>query len=239
MSRRFETTHWSVILDVGDSDSLRSRLALEYLANAYWYPLYNFIRRRGHTDDQARDLTQEFFVQLLDREVIERADPDLGRFRSFILASAKNFLSNERAWSQAAKRSPGDEILSLDDEDTAVRYQKDVSNEDTPEQTFERRWAETVVQRALSRMEEEQTSRGDAERYRALRDWVVGSPEAVPHQELAVRLGVGQSAVRVAIHRLRKRLGVVLRDEIASTVTHPDQIEDELQYLLQIVASQS
>ncbi len=237
MSSRFETTHWSIILAGRDRESPRVRFAMEYLCEAYWYPLYAFVRRQGYREEEARDLTQAFFLRMLDKHIISSVAEEKGRFRSFLLASMKNFLSNERARASAQKRAPETPLVSLDADEAEERYRLEPADHVTPDEIFERRWAATVVERARRRLAEEQ-GKGKEERFRRLEPYLGGS-EKPPYAQIAQELGVGESAVRVALHRLRKQLGIILREEIAATVSDPATVEDELRQLLEIAAKGS
>ncbi len=233
MSPGFPTTHWSLLRsEKSGGDSAASRAALEYLAGAYWEPLYAYLRRRGYSESDAADLIQSFFVRLLDGEFLAKADPERGRFRTFVIVSLKHFVANEHARAAAHKRSPGTPLIPLEPAHAEQRMRIEPVDDLTPDALFERRWAQTVMQRALLRLRTEQERIGQGERFSALSDHVIGDGGA-RYDEVADRLGLSVANVKVTVHRLRKRLGECLRAEIASTVASADMIDAELRYLLE------
>ena len=231
MDGRFATTHWSLILAARSGESPESRDALEALCKAYWCPLYAFIRRQGYPAEEARDLTQGYFARLIEHRDLKRVDPSLGRFRSFLLASCKHFLSNERDRERARKRAPEEPLLSLDAEEAESRYRLEPVDELTPETLFERKWATTVLERALARLGREWVGGERANRFEMLRGYLVGEP-APAYRELGSVLQMTEDAVKVTVHRLRRRFGELLRAEIADTVREPCDVEDEIRHLL-------
>jgi len=234
----FLTTRWSMVraaarrpgggVDPGARDV---REALESLCEGYWFPLYGYVRRKGHTADEARDLTQAFFARLLEKRDFDAADPEHGRFRAFLLASLKHFLSNERDRAQALKRGGGELPLSIDAHDADSRYSIDVGHELTPERAFERAWALALLDRALSSVREVYAERDQAALFEALEGTLGGQTVDQDRAALAERLGMTEGALNVAAHRLRKAFRERLREEIAGTVAGPDDIEDELRAL--------
>jgi RNA polymerase sigma factor (sigma-70 family) len=233
MAARFPTTQWSVVLAARGSDSAEVRDALESLCGAYWYPLYAYTRSRGHDPETARDLTQAFFTHLLERDFLQPVAPEKGRFRSFLLASLKNFLSHERERTQALKRGGGVSTLSMDGEDAEGRFGREPVDRLTPEQVFERRWGLTIMQRAMERLEAAASSR--PEQFERFKGYLTGAEPALAYREAAAELGLSEGAVKTAVHRLRKEYGRILREEIAATIAEPGDLDDELRHLLTVV----
>ncbi len=228
----FAPTRWSLIVAAREGPSPEARQALSQLCEVYWYPLYAYIRRRGHAADQAQDLTQEFFARLLERDFLGAADPEKGRFRAFLLASCKNFLANEHDRAAAQKRGGGRAPLSLGDAEKL--YSREASHGATPERLFERRWALTLLDRVLARLREEFTARGKGELFDLLRLYLVGDRGAPPQQQTAGALGMSVGALKVAVHRMRQRYRELLREEIAQTVGGPEQVDDEIRALFAV-----
>ena len=233
----FATTRWSLIVAARGADAPAARQALSLLCEAYWYPLYAYIRRRGHTDDQARDLTQEFFTRLLGRDFIGALDPAKGRFRAFLLASCKHFLANEHDRDGARKRGGDRTVASLHLGNAEGLYCREPSHDLTPDKLFERRWAVTLLDRALARLREEFTGRGKGTHFDRLRDCLVGDRAAVRQGDAAAALGMTAGAVKVAVHRMRQRYRELLREEIAHTVEAPEQIDEEIRELFAALGS--
>jgi RNA polymerase sigma factor (sigma-70 family) len=227
---RFELTHWSLIADAGDPDSTRARQALERLCASYWYPLYAFVRREGHSAHDAQDLTQEFFARLVEKNWLEAVDREKGRFRSFLLAAMKHFLANEWDRARAQKRGGGVALISIDDADADLRYQREPAQQITAEQLFDRRWALTLLDQVLERMRREMTDAGKAAQFEALKFCLTGE-RAATYDEIAHRLGTTEGSVKVAVHRLRERYRFLLRDEIANTVGSAADVDEELRQL--------
>jgi RNA polymerase sigma factor (sigma-70 family) len=237
----FPTTQWSRILTARDGDPAASeaRGALAELCRAYWYPLYAFIRRRGHGSENARDLTQEFFVRLIEADFLAGVDRAKGRFRAFLLAACTHFLANQRDFARARKRGGDRRVLSIDAAEAEGRYELEPSHRLTPEALFARRWALTILSQALDQLRAEHQSAGPAqlERFEVLRATLTGDSGRVPYAELASRLGLTEGAVQVAVHRLRRRYREVLRALIAATVDDPAQIDEEIRDLFAALAS--
>ena len=213
-----------------DRDSPQALEALESLCRTYWYPVYAYLRRKGHDEHRASDLTQEFFCRLLERHYLRTADRKRGKFRSFMLGCLEHFLAKEWNRDRRQKRGGGLKILSLDDGSCEARYLAQADAEVDAAKIFERRWAATVIEAGLSRLQEEYTAAGKAEIYVQLRPFLSGQAES--YAELAPRLEMTDGALRVAVHRLRQRYGACLRDVIAQTVSNPDEIEEEVRDLL-------
>lgn len=231
----FTTTHWSVVLNAGDSGSPQAGAALDNLCRNYWYPLYAYVRRRGHDAETARDLTQEFFAQLLSKRLLAGVDPTKGRFRSWLLGVMNHFLAHEWARVHAQKRGAGQPAFSLDDIDAEQRYRLEPANEATPETIFDRRWAFTVLDQAAARLRREYEVAGKTDFYSSLKGFVSADGAPVSYEEAARHLGLSQSAVKSSIHRLRQRYQELIRDEIAQTVTSVTEIDEEIRYLLAVI----
>ncbi|MBU6409402.1 MAG: sigma-70 family RNA polymerase sigma factor [Verrucomicrobia bacterium] len=215
-------------------DAPQARDALEKLCQAYWYPLYAYVRRRGHSPDDAKDLTQGFFAWLLERNWLAAANPQRGRFRSFLLTSFSRFLANEWDKIKTQKRGGG-RILSLQFQEAETHYEWEVADNATPEQSFERRWALALLDQVMRRLRAEFEQDGRAEFFEALKPCLLGERAAQPYAALAVKLDMTEGSVKVAVHRLRRRYRQLLRAEIANTVQRPDEIEDELRYLFAVL----
>src|SRR5512145_1235061 len=222
---RFQTTNWSLVLAARDEPSSAGRAALESLCERYWYPLYACVRASGNDSEAARDLTQEFFARMLERDFLREVRPEAGRFRSFLHASLKHFLSHERDKARALKRGGGLAPLSLDTDTAEDRFVHEPADRLTPEQVFERRWALTVLEHALEQLRQELEARGEHDRFARLRQFLVGEEPHASYRELAVELEMTEDAVKSAVHRLRRRLGMLLREEIAETVANPDEVD--------------
>ena len=227
----FATTHWSVVAAAGGESSTLARDALATLCTAYWYPLYAYVRRRGHQPDEAQDLVQGFFTQLLEKDSIKAADPARGRFRSFLLASFNNYVANQRRDAQAVKRGGGHRVLSLDFNSGEDRYHLEPSHDVTAEVIFQRRWAMTVLENAVGRLQREFEQAGKADQFAILKVFLGGESEPPAYRDIAGELNTTEGAVKVAVHRLRRRCGEILRDEIAQTVTSDEDVDQELRDL--------
>jgi RNA polymerase sigma-70 factor (ECF subfamily) len=226
---RFEATRWSIVVAAGGADPATARRALEHLCSAYWYPLYAFVRRQGHSPHDAQDLTQEFFARLLARNFLGDADPEKGRFRSFLLGAMKHFLSDEWDRARAQKRGVGQQLISLDAASAESRYQLEPADESPAEKIYERRWALAVLDQVLGRLREEFARDGRQQLFDELKSALTGGK--VPYPEIAGRLGLKEGAARVAVHRLRSRYRDLVRAEIAETVASPAEVDGELQHL--------
>ena len=233
----FAPTQWSVVLRAGRNDTPRAQQALARLCRTYWYPLYAHVRRRGLGTHDAQDLTQEFFARLLARQTLERADPARGRFRTFILTALDRFLADEWDKARAQKRGGGADVLSLDLAAAEQRFDQEPADSAAPDQAFDRQWALALLETVLSRLENEYRRDGKADWFAALRPTLTGAGESQPYAELAARLGSNEGAVKVAVHRLRKRYRALLQAEIAETVASPEEAPEEMRYLLRALAS--
>lgn len=232
----FETTHWSMVLRAGGSGTDSSD-ALEKLCRAYWPPIYSWVRSQGHAIEEAQDLTQEFFARMLRYGSVGRANPAQGRFRSFLLGSLKHFLANEWHRARAQKRGGGQPVFSLDSVEGIERDAMEPRSDETPDRLFERRWAETLLARVNARLRREYEAVGQTGRFEALKSYLLGGGDAVPYIDTARTLGLTESAVKSAIHKLRQRYGEMVRHEITQTVATPEEVEDEIRCLLAALRS--
>ena len=228
--RWFATTHWSVVIAAKQGDSPQASEALEKLCRVYWRPLYAYIRRDGCNETEAQDLTQEFFARLLARDYLQRVDHQGGKFRSFLLAYLKNFLCEQRRNANAKKRGGGQTILSLEAATGEEGFISEPADELTPDQIFERRWAQTVLQTALDRLRGEFAARGQTALFERLQDYQPREPGGPSYADIGAGLGLTEAAVKSAVQRMRQRHRELLREEIAHTVTRPEEIEEELRY---------
>ena len=234
---RFATTRWSVVVAAGGDDTAGARDSLARLCASYWFPLYAFVRRRGHSPEEAQDLTQAFFTKLLEKNWVADADRSKGRFRTFLLSALTHFLSDEWDRARAQKRGGGAATLPLSFDTAEERYVREPADPDTPERIFERRWALALLDEVVSRLRDEYEGDGKADLFVALHPCLVGERTALPYAELAQRLGTSESAVKSAVHRLRQRYRYLLREEIATTVSSPDEVDDELRHLFAVLTS--
>jgi RNA polymerase sigma-70 factor (ECF subfamily) len=235
--RIFATTHWSVVLAAGTGSSETARNALERLCDAYWYPIYVYVRRKGHGPDDAKDLTQEFFAQVIAKNHFRLADHNKGRFRSFLLASLDYFLARE--WSRAHRQKRGGhyKFVSLDHDAHEDCYQFEPEDGETPERQFQRQWAMTVLKQAMSALEAECVDAGKAGLFQEVKHLLAGERQDETYTAIGARLEMSESAVRVAVHRLRHRYSQLLRAEIAQTVESEREIEEEGRYLLRALSA--
>lgn len=227
----FATTRWSLVRAAGDHAAPESRAALEALCGIYWYPLYAFIRRQGHDADRAQDLTQEFFARLLERDDLAAVDRSKGRFRSFLLTACKHFLCNVYDRAHARKRGGGRGPLPIDAVVAEGRYGREPSHDETPERLFERRWALALLDQVLARLRQEYAAAGKDRLFDRLKGHLTGEADGLPHARAAAELGLSEGAVKVAVHRLRKRYRELLQDEIVQTLDDPAEVEDEIRAL--------
>jgi RNA polymerase sigma factor (sigma-70 family) len=232
----FATTHWSVVKAAGAQDLPGRAQALEKLCRAYWYPLYAYVRRRGFGPEDAQDLTQEFFTRLLKKNYPGQADPAKGKFRSFLLLTLSHFLADEFDRATARKRGGGQVFISLDQEVAEGRYRRELSAELDPEKLFERRWAQNILEQALSRLRAEFGAENQPEAYAVLKMFEPGEQSTLSYAEAAARLGISESAIKSKIHRLRQRHRELVREEIAQTVSSEAEVDEELRHLLSVLA---
>jgi RNA polymerase sigma-70 factor (ECF subfamily) len=236
MQTRFATTSWTKVLAARDAPSTEARQALEGLCRVYWYPLYALVRRQGNDAEDARDLTQAYFAELLEKGYLDDYDPERGRFRVFLMSSVRHFLSKQRDKALAWKRGGRADVVSLDADEVEGRYRFEPVDNLTPEQVFERRWALTVLERALARLRREQEDADRGREFGHLEGFLTGQGADASYREVAEQLGTTESAVKSSIHRLRQRFGQLLRAEIAETVSSPAEVDDEVKHLLGVIA---
>jgi len=234
--RSFATTHWSVVLAAGQDASPDAQEALEKLCRAYWYPLYAYVRRQGFSPEDAQDLTQEFFARFLQKKSFRRADRERGKFRTFLLTSLQHFLAHEWERARAQKRGGGLPLLPWDERSAESRYQLDATPDLAPDQVFDQRWALTLFQKALTRLHQEFAAEGKAQQFDQLKGFLSGVPAEGAYASAAADLGLKGGAVAVAVHRLRRRYGELVREEIAQTVASPAEVEEELRHLIALIS---
>jgi RNA polymerase sigma-70 factor (ECF subfamily) len=224
----FHSTCWDNILAARDPADPQAGRALAELCRTYWYPLYAYARRKGSTPEQAEDLTQGFFSDGLARGFLRRVDPARGRFRTFLLAAFENYVGKQRAWEQRVKRGGRLAIVSLDAGGAEARYLREPAHVETAERLYDRRWALTVLDRALDRLERKMTEQGKGSLFDRLKPALLGAEAAVGYAQMGAELGLSEGAVKVAAHRMRMRLGALIREEVALTVADPSQINGEI-----------
>ena len=234
--RELDTTQWSVVLKAGSGDTTGCRQALASLCEAYWYPVYAFVRRSGATATDAEDLTQAYFARFLEKRFLDGVRPEKGRFRCFLLVSVRNFLHNERDRARALKRGGAESPLPLHGQEGEALYGREPVDSATPEVLFEKAWVRGLLDRAMARLEEESRETLRCARFARLRSFLAGDAAGPTYAELAREWGVSESAVRVAVHRLRRRFGALLREEVGRTVEHPGDVKEEIRYLLTVAA---
>ena len=235
-AREFRTTHWSVVLQAGTSDSPEQFSALERLCRAYWYPLYSFVRRRGHDAHEAQDLTQAFFERFLEKKYLADVSAAKGKIRSFLLAALQHFLANEWDRARAQKRGGGATLLSLNEGEAEERFHFEPPDQLTPEKAFERRWVETVLEQVLSRLRDECNEAGHEDRFEALKVYLLDEKGAVSFAEMARRLQMTEPAVKGLVRRMRQRYREIFREEIANTVADPKEVDEEIQHLIAVLS---
>ena len=231
----FATTHWSVVLAAGHGSAAGAQAALEKLCRTYWFPLYAFARRQGSTPEDAQDLTQDFFARLLEKNYLAKADPDRGKFRTFLLRSLKNFLVNE--WKRAGrlKRGGGLEFLSIDTNAAEHRYAVEAPEQFNPDAEYDTLWAVTLIEQVLSALRQEFNAADKAQLFEELKGFIWGDKSAASYTQIAGHLNLSEGNVKVAVHRLRHRFRALLRAEVANTVARPEDIDGELRHLISVL----
>jgi RNA polymerase sigma-70 factor (ECF subfamily) len=233
----FVTTHWSVVLSAQDPLSPRSREALESLCGAYWYPLYSYARRAGHSPPDAEDLTQGFFARLLQKDYLKAAARDKGRFRTFLLVALKRHLANEWDRQHAQKRGGFAPVVQIDQDLAESRFASEPAHHLSPDLLFDRQWAMTLIERAMTQLRQEYAASGRTQLFEHLHHCLARDESALPYAEIGARLNLSEAAVKMAVHRLRRRYREILQHEIAQTVSTPEEIEEEIRHLFSAFAS--
>jgi RNA polymerase sigma factor (sigma-70 family) len=230
----FTTTHWSIVLEA-QGESPAAKEALEKLCRTYWRPIFAFLRRQGIPPEEAEDITQGFFAELLERRSLSAVRKEKGRLRSFLLGGLKYFLANEERRAMAVKRGKGQRPIPLEELRAGERIETEPADPMTPDQIYERRWALTVLERVLSRLKDEYLAADNAALFNSLKELLPDEPGSPSQAEIATRLGMNENAVRQAVYRFRQRYQALLREEIANTVATPGDIEDELRHLIAVL----
>jgi RNA polymerase sigma-70 factor (ECF subfamily) len=233
--RAFHTTHWSVVMAAREQDGTVARDALAKLCTAYWYPLYAFVRGRGFSPHDAEDLTQEFFCRFLERNSLVNVSPAGGKFRSFLLACLKHFLANEWERAHAQRRGGGQSPIPLDGGEGETRLSLEPADKSTPEAMFEKRWAFAVLEQAMKAVQAEYVAKNKGGVFDELKGFLPGGQGSESRAKLASRRGISVGAVDVAVHRLRQRFGVLLRDQVAQTVSSEGEVDEEIHYLMSVL----
>jgi RNA polymerase sigma factor (sigma-70 family) len=233
---QFTTTHWSVVLAAGHSSVPGAQEALETLCRTYWYPLYVYVRRQGNSPEDAQDVTQDFFSRLLEKNYLAKADPERGKFRTFLLGSLKNFLVNE--WKRAGrlKRGGGVEFISIDTNAAEDRFAAEAPEEANPDAEYETRWAVTLVEHVLSTLRQEFNAADKARLFEELKGLIWGDQCPASYAEIAGQLSLSEGTVKVTVHRLRQRFRELLRAEVAHTVDRPEDVDGELRHLISVLS---
>ncbi len=230
----FTTTHWSVVL-TAQGESPAAHEALEKLCRSYWRPIYAFLRRQGFGSEEAEDITQGFFAQLLERKSFDAVRKEKGRLRSYLLGALKYFVVDEQRRAMAVKRGKGQRLIPLEELRADERIEMEPADPMTAEMIYERRWALTVLERVLSRLKDEYVAAGNAALFDSLKELLPDEPGSPSQAEIATQLGMTENAIRQAFYRFRQRYQSILREEIANTVATPGDIEDELRHLITVL----
>jgi RNA polymerase sigma-70 factor (ECF subfamily) len=236
-SPRFQTTSWSIVLEAGGNWTEHSEKALCALCEIYWKPVYAFIRRSGYNHDDAQDLTQGFFALLVEKSFLKIADPQRGRFRSFLLTAVKRFLANEIDRNRALKRGGGQAHIPISIPDGEEWYASAIAEAVTPETLFERRWALALMNRAMMNLRDEFTAAGKSGQFDSLTPFLNRETDGQRYETLAAEWNMSAGALRIMVHRMRRRYRELLRDEIAETVASLDEVDDEIRFLLSVLSS--
>ena len=235
---RFNTTHWSIVLSCsGEDDTRQVREALAKLFQTYWYPLYAYTRRRGYGEQDAEDLVQAFCLHLQEKHALAKADPQRGKFRTFLLSSLQNFLAHENERARAQKRGGGRDLIRLDAEEADARYRLEPTHSITPEAIFEKRWAHALLEHTVAGLRQDFISRGKERLFERLSLFLTSDLHETSYQAAADQLKLPLSSIKTTVHRLRRDYRSRLREEIARTVSNPDEVDDELLYLRKVLAS--
>jgi DNA-directed RNA polymerase specialized sigma24 family protein len=237
LNAQFTTTHWSVVLAAGSGSSPEAQAALGRLCQSYWYPIYAFVRRQGFNAHDSEDVVQGFLAHLLARPFLRGVACENGKFRSFLLASLRNFMADQRDKSSALKRGAGQPVISFDSEEAASLYASEPVNTLSPDKLLERRWAMTLLERAQARLKDEYAVAGKQQLFEKLRQFNATSEAAPLYRELATELDMPENTLKSLIHRMRQRYRQLLREEVAQTVSTAAEVDDEIRYLLQVASS--
>ncbi len=232
----FAATHWSVVLMAKEKASPDSEAALEALCNTYWYPLYAFIRRQGRSSHDAQDLTQEFFARLLEKDYLQAAAPEKGRFRTFLRVALKRFLANEWDRTSALKRGGGNSPISLDALSAEDRYRHERTDVLSPDRIYERRWAMTLLDQVMRRLRSEYEETGKMIEFEEMKGVLTADRGAIAYRAIAEKLKTTEGAIRVAVHRMRKRFRELFRVTVADTVARPEEVDDEMRYVVAVLS---
>jgi len=232
----FVSTHWSVVLRAGRSDSPEAHAALAELCRAYWFPLYAYARRQGCDVHNAQDLTQEFFSKLIEKNYLNVADRRRGRFRWFLLTAFKCFLANEWDRTQAQKRGGGKQIVSFDGMSAEERYLHEPQETLSADQLYDRRWAADLLEGAHARLRAEYAEADRAERFKYMEAYLPGGQTTLSQAEVGAALGLTEGTVKQEVFKVRRRFGELLREAVAQTVAHPDEVDEEIQYLIDVMS---
>ena len=231
---RFDTTHWSVVRLAGDAQSSESLAALEKLCRAYWHPIYVFARRKGRTEEDAKDLTQHFFYNLLERRDFSGLDPRKGKFRTFLLTAFSHFMANDYDRAKASKRGGGSVIVSLDE------YSEDLSLHDpaagqSAAMSYDLQWARSIVKNALESLKQEMTNAGKGGQFGILKSFLTTEAVKTDYTSAATKLGMADTSIPVLVHRMRQRYRQLVREQVAQTVTSPTELDEEMRYLFDVL----
>lgn len=229
----FLTTRWTVVLTAGRSSAPQAQRALEELCATYWYPLYAYTRRQGHAREDAEDLVQGFFARFLEKNFLSGLTAEKGKFRAFLLASLKHFLANEHDRATRQKRGGGALHLSLDWQAADARYHSDFADPLAPDKLYDRAWAVTILERVVAQLRQEAVAEGKLNLFEQLKPYLTLAKGERPYAQTAATLALSEGTLRVAVHRLRRRYREALREEIVQTLSHPEQIEEEMRALRQ------
>ena len=235
LQREFATTRWSIVISAGRTSTPDSKQALESLCETYWYPLYAYVRRRVPNVDEAHDMTQAFFAELLERNYVGTAEPQRGRFRAFLITAFKHFLSKQWEKAKAQKRGSGRIPLSLDFDSADSTFRIEADSGRTAEQLYDQQWAIALLGRILERLEVESQQAGKGNRFAELKGFIIGDHSGATYAAVAKNLGMSDAAAKKSASRKRRRFGQLLREEIAHTVGRPDEVEDEIRNLFAIL----
>jgi len=236
-AREFATTHWSVVRAASDTDSPQADAALAELCRTYWYPLYAFVRRKGHSPHDAQDLTQAFFARLLEKNYVAQADRERGRFRTYLLAALSHFLADEWDKTRRLKRGGGREIISFDSASAEERYRLEPIDQLDAARLYERRWVTTLFDKVLARLEQEFRDSRKGDLFDGLKSSLLAEDSGSSYAQLGARLGLKEDAIKQAVHRMRRRYRELFREEIAQTVAGPGEVEDELKHLFAVLST--